>query len=60
MIEDEPKDRLAVHQLPRAAYLSLPSQRAIVFTDYLFESDTAYDAQQSFAEFLTLKVSPGK
>ncbi|VDK83993.1 unnamed protein product [Litomosoides sigmodontis] len=58
VIEDEPKDRLAVHQLPRAAYLSLPSQRAIVFTDYLFESDTANDAQQSFAEFLTLKVSP--
>ncbi|KAL4002429.1 Olfactory receptor 4-like family protein [Acanthocheilonema viteae] len=57
VIEDEPKDRLAVHQLPRAAYVSLPSQRAIVFTDYLFESDTANDAQQSFAEFLTLKVS---
>ncbi|CAG9538523.1 unnamed protein product [Cercopithifilaria johnstoni] len=56
VIEDEPKDRLAVHQLPRAAYVSLPSQRAIVFTDYLFESDTANDAQQSFAEFLTLKV----
>uniref|UniRef100_A0A0R3S3L2 Protein odr-4 homolog n=1 Tax=Elaeophora elaphi TaxID=1147741 RepID=A0A0R3S3L2_9BILA len=56
VIEDEPKDRLAVHQLPRAAYVSLPSQQAIVFTDYLFESDTANDAQQSFAEFLTLKV----
>ncbi|VIO90704.1 Odorant response abnormal protein 4, isoform b, putative [Brugia malayi] len=57
VIEDEPKDRLAVHQLPRAAYVCLPSQRAIVFTDYLFESDTANDAQQSFAEFLSLKVS---
>ncbi|VDO43915.1 unnamed protein product [Onchocerca flexuosa] len=57
VIEDEPKDRLAVHQLPRAAYVSLPSQWAIVFTDYLFESDTANDAQQSFAEFLNLKIS---
>uniref|UniRef100_A0A8R1U0R7 Odorant response abnormal protein 4 n=1 Tax=Onchocerca volvulus TaxID=6282 RepID=A0A8R1U0R7_ONCVO len=57
VIEDEPKDRLAVHQLPRAAYVSLPSQKAIVFTDYLFESDTANDAQQSFAEFLSLKIS---
>uniref|UniRef100_A0A1I7V5W4 START domain-containing protein n=1 Tax=Loa loa TaxID=7209 RepID=A0A1I7V5W4_LOALO len=47
---------VGVHQLPRAAYVSLPSQPAIVFTDYLFESDTAKDAQQSFAEFLTLKV----
>ncbi|KAM3724895.1 Odorant response abnormal protein [Dirofilaria immitis] len=56
VIEDEPKDRLAIHQLPRAAYASLPSHWAIVFTDYLFESDTASDAQHSFAEFLSLKI----
>ncbi|VDM98922.1 unnamed protein product, partial [Thelazia callipaeda] len=56
VIEDEPKDLMAVHQLPRAAYASLSTQEAIFFTDYLFESDTAADAQRSFAEFLTLDI----
>ncbi|VDN30719.1 unnamed protein product [Gongylonema pulchrum] len=35
---------------------TLCSRAAIVFTDYLFESDTASDAQQSFADLLTLTI----
>ncbi|VDN17337.1 unnamed protein product [Gongylonema pulchrum] len=56
VVEDEPNDRVSVHQLPRPGFASLPSQPAIVFTDYLFESDTASDAQQSFADLLTLTI----
>ncbi|MFH4982563.1 hypothetical protein AB6A40_009272 [Gnathostoma spinigerum] len=56
VVEDEPKDRVAVHQLPRAASTHLPSQPAIVFTDYLFEGDCKADASSSFEELLSLDV----
>ncbi|KJH50736.1 signal peptide protein, YSIRK family [Dictyocaulus viviparus] len=50
----------SVHQMPRSATTVLHSHPAILFTDYLFESDTVEDAQKNFDELLGLKVNKGK
>ncbi|VDK53213.1 unnamed protein product [Anisakis simplex] len=57
VVEDEQKDRLSVHQLPRIASTPLPSQPAIVFSDFLFEGDSKFDAHESFNDYLTLDVN---
>lgn len=57
VVEDEPKDHASFHQLPRLTCVSLPTQPAIAFTDYLFEGDTKKDSQDSFKELLSLAVT---
>lgn len=56
VVEDEEKDSAAVHQLPRRASTSLPSQPAIVISDYLFEGDSVQDAKESFRDLLNVEV----
>uniref|UniRef100_A0A0N5AKC8 Protein odr-4 homolog n=1 Tax=Syphacia muris TaxID=451379 RepID=A0A0N5AKC8_9BILA len=56
VVEDEPKDRISFHQLPRLTCVTLPTQTAIIFTDYIFEGDSAKDSQESFKELLSLEV----
>ena len=56
MVEDESKDRVSVHQLPRKATAHLPSQPAIAFSDFLFEADSAEDARETFKELLDIDL----
>ncbi|VDM46328.1 unnamed protein product [Toxocara canis] len=56
VVEDEQKDRVSVHQLPRIVCTALPSQPAILFNDFLFEGDSKSDAQESFKDYLSLNV----
>uniref|UniRef100_A0A0M3IUV1 Protein odr-4 homolog n=1 Tax=Ascaris lumbricoides TaxID=6252 RepID=A0A0M3IUV1_ASCLU len=58
VIEDEQKDRISVHQLPRVVCTPLPPHPAIIFSDFLFEGDSKFDAQESFKDYLSLSISP--
>ena len=59
VIEDENKDLVAVHELPRRATVVSSTHPAVAFSDYLFESDSAHDACESFRDLLGLNESPG-
>ncbi|KAJ1369374.1 Odr-4p [Parelaphostrongylus tenuis] len=56
VVEDAATSLCSVHQMPRSATTMLNTHPAIVFSDYLFEADTAEDAQNNFNELLGLKA----
>ncbi|CAD6188468.1 unnamed protein product [Caenorhabditis auriculariae] len=46
-----------VHQLPRPATTVLPTQSAILLSDFLFEADTIEDAQKNFEDMMDIQTS---
>lgn len=56
LIEEEQKDPLVVHELPRRVFACLP-QGDICVCDYQFHSDTASDSLDAFKELLDLDLS---
>lgn len=56
LIEEEQKDPLVVHELPRRVFAPLP-QADICVCDYQFHSDTAVDSLDAFMELLNLELT---
>ncbi|XP_035215049.1 protein odr-4 homolog [Stegodyphus dumicola] len=56
LIEEEQKDPLVVHELPRRVFAPLP-QGDICVCDYQFHSDTAVDSLDAFRELLNLELT---
>lgn len=56
LIEEEQKDPLVVHELPRRVFACLP-QTNICVCDYQFHSDTASDSLDAFKELLDLELT---
>ncbi|CAJ0576300.1 unnamed protein product, partial [Mesorhabditis spiculigera] len=46
-----------IHQMPRPATTFLPSQPAIIFSDFLFEAEGPEDARENFKDTLGLDVN---
>ncbi|GIY56107.1 protein odr-4 homolog [Caerostris darwini] len=56
LIEEEQKDPLVVHELPRRVFACLP-QSDVCVCDYQFHSDTASDSLDAFKELLDLELA---
>lgn len=56
LIEEEQKDPVVVHELPRRVFAPLP-QVDLCVCDYQFHSDTAVDSLDAFKELLNLDLS---
>lgn len=56
LIEEEQKDPVVVHELPRRVFAPLP-QADVCVCDYQFHSDTAVDSLDAFKELLNLDLT---
>jgi len=56
LIEEEQKDPVVVHELPRRVFAPLP-QADVCVCDYQFHSETAVDSLDAFKELLNLDLT---